>query len=266
MGFWVSDISENTLHRMKRCGMLDHVAAMPLSRLKEVFIKHYNFTRHISEGSVIVMDVLAEDCKDLFQALFDLKFPIYSVLPICHFDASDEISMSNNNSSAYNPRLIAGTSDISIHAYGAALDINPVQNPYVKLGDLDKNDLKIYPAAGKAYLNRHHQQSGMVEDIVSSVQKAGFTIWGGDWTDRRIDYHHFQVPLLVAYLCSEFDRDNAYAFYKIFKDNPAAFSNIEDGIIDKVKIIMKKKTHLQIINDLDNHLHSNNNISLYFDH
>lgn len=94
--------------------------------------------------------------------------------------------MSANNSSCFNFRKIAGTDKLSLHAYGLAIDINPMQNPFIQ-------NSKISPANGKDFIDRSKIKAGMVEPVVEVFYKYGFTEWGGNWQEP-IDYHHFQVP------------------------------------------------------------------------
>lgn len=247
MDFFVSPLSSETQETMKSCGMLDHAAALPFQRLREVFINHYDFEGNIKKGSVIILDVMAEDCRQIFAALYEKEFPIHSVKPICQFDADDNKSMNANNSSAYNPRFIAGTKDLSIHSYGMALDINPVQNPYLKFGDMASHDMKIYPISGKNYLNRAVKQRGMLEDVVDIFYKYGFTIWGGAWTERRIDYHHLQVPACLGLLCTSFNYDEASKIYALYKRKPIAFIDFPEGQLSLLKNYIKVSTFLDVI-------------------
>ena len=79
---------------------------------------------------------------------------------------------------------------MSQHSYGIAIDINPVQNPYIK----NNNEIIIIqPQSGKDFLDRTNIRSGMVEEIVDLFKDHGFN-WGGDWTSLK-DYQHFEYPL-----------------------------------------------------------------------
>jgi len=250
MFFFVSPLSEKTQETMKSCGMLDHAAALPFQRLREVFVRHYDFEGNIKKGSVIMLDVMAEDCRQLFEALYEKEFPIYSVKPICQFNADDNKSMDANNASAYNPRFIAGTNDLSVHSYGMALDINPVQNPYVKFGDMASHNMKIYPAAGKNYLNRAAQQKGMLEDVIPIFYKYGFVVWGGAWNERRIDYHHFQVPACLAILCTIFDYDEALKIYALYKENTDSFLDFPENKLSEFKVHIQTTLYSDILKQL----------------
>ena len=106
-------------------------------------------------------------------------------------------SISSNNTSSFNSRLISGSDLLSIHSYGLAIDINPKQNPYLT----SCSELKIFPKCGQKFTNRSNIRPGMVESFLDNESKTvidvfkenGFTIWGGDW-NSPIDWHHFQLP------------------------------------------------------------------------
>ena len=94
--------------------------------------------------------------------------------------------MAANNSSAFNFRTIAGTNTISRHGFGMAIDINPIQNPYVRGNN-------VLPEAGRAYLNRNDVRPGMIVrggPVYEAFISRGW-IWGGNWNSLQ-DYHHFE--------------------------------------------------------------------------
>jgi hypothetical protein len=98
--------------------------------------------------------------------------------------------MEANNSSGFNCRYIEGTTKYSMHSYGMAIDINPVQNPFILYEDGKK---RVLPEAGKAYLDRGKSKKGMVtEEVISIFKGNNFAVWGGDWKTIK-DYHHFEV-------------------------------------------------------------------------
>ncbi len=169
------------------------------SNLALLNLSYYGFDgKEYHDGKMIVLKDYATNILNIFKILFDNKFPIEKIKLINDYNGSDEDSMSDNNTSAFNCRLIAGSRQLSIHSYGLAIDVNPKQNPYITFND---GDLKLFPKSGKEFLNRSNIRPGMVESLLLNENKTvieifkenGFTIWGGTWNDP-IDWHHFQLP------------------------------------------------------------------------
>jgi len=158
----------------------------PLSDLTYLTITHVNFEGEDQVGHMIVAAAIGDEVLDIFREIYESGFPIYSVRLIDYFDADDYLSIAANNSSAFNFRYIANTTTISRHGFGMAIDINPVQNPYVR-GNT------VLPAAGSAYLDRTDVRPGMIvrgDAVYQAFISRGWT-WGGNWTSLR-DYHHFE--------------------------------------------------------------------------
>ena len=149
-------------------------------------VTHINFAGESTTGHLIVADSLGDEVLEIFQEIYESGFPIYSIRLIDYFDASDYESMAANNSHAFNYRYIAGTTTVSQHGLGRAIDINPIQNPYIR-------GTTIWPAAGEAYLDRTYIRPGMIVpgDAVYTAFRSRGWIWGGNWTSLR-DYHHFE--------------------------------------------------------------------------
>lgn len=162
------------------------------SRLRMIELEYLNFENFVRKGKMVLLDSVAEQVVCIFEELLKLGFQINSVNLMDLFDADDVKSMKANNSSAYNGRLVARTNRWSSHAYGVAIDINPVQNPYLLLNEREEL-LEVIPSAGSEYLDRSNKRKGMVEEIVPIFAKHGFTEWGGNW-ELKPDYHHFQLP------------------------------------------------------------------------
>ncbi|WP_062267831.1 M15 family metallopeptidase [Endozoicomonas arenosclerae] len=147
-----------------------------------------------------------------------MNFPLAKARLMNDYQGDDDASMEDNNTSAFNSRKITGGSKrLSLHAYGTAIDINPVQNPFVSF-DENNPGLSLYkPANGTQYANRQLVRfgklfrTGMSEEISELFAEQGFIYWGGYW-DTPIDYQHFQVSremsefmaLAPAELASEF--------------------------------------------------------------
>lgn len=182
-------------------GVWTENSPIALDRLALISIPYFDFdgAEH-NDGELIVLDAVAEQAAAIFFQLYKNRFPLAKIRSAHHYGASDELSMEDNNSSCFCVRPIEGTDLTSLHSYGLAIDINPLQNPFVMFDEKTGN-AKIYPKNGWEYLNRHNQKEGMVETIVPLLAEHGFFIWGGKWT-TPIDYHHFQPQRGIAELLS----------------------------------------------------------------
>ncbi|HEX8832813.1 MAG TPA: M15 family metallopeptidase [Abditibacteriaceae bacterium] len=133
-------------------------------------------------GQMIVHRELAGEVQQIFAEIFAARFPIARMIPVAAYSWSDDASMADNNSSAFNYRLAVGKSNLSQHAHGRAIDINPVQNPYIK-GDMVLPPGAVYDPAVAGTL---------VADgpVVAAFEARGW-VWGGRWTTLK-DWHHFE--------------------------------------------------------------------------
>jgi hypothetical protein len=117
--------------------------------------------------------------------LYRVGYPIRRMRLIDAYNGSDDRSMAADNTSAFNCRRVAGSSSWSEHAYGRAIDVNPVQNPSVEGGVAS-------PAAGQSYVNRSKHKRGMIHAggaVVRAFASVGWG-WGGSWSSPK-DYQHF---------------------------------------------------------------------------
>lgn len=103
------------------------------------------------EGELVVNKDIADDVLEIFKELYESGYQIEKVRLVDEYDADDEASMSDNNSSAFNFRFISHTTKISKHGMGMAVDINTLYNPYVKTVD---GELSIEPANAADYVDR----------------------------------------------------------------------------------------------------------------
>ena len=174
---------------MEEKNIWTHDCPVALEDLRILEVTHCDFAGQSKLGKIMVHAKLAERALNIFKQLFELQFPIHSIRLINEFDGDDNQSMAANNSSCFNFRKIAGTNNLSIHSYGAAIDINPVQNPYIFYLDGQK---QIQPVASQEFVDRSHQRQGMLEPVVHIFESNGFSDWGGRWTSIK-DYHHFQL-------------------------------------------------------------------------
>ena len=158
--------------------------------LRYVHILHTGFDGETKEGELVVNKAIADDVLAIFEELYRAKYPIEKVRLVDEYDADDEASMSDNNSSAFNFRTISHTTTISKHGLGMAIDINPLYNPYVKTVN---GALSIEPANAAAYVDPSDDNPYRIDhdDLCYKLFiEHGFT-WGGDWVHSK-DYQHFE--------------------------------------------------------------------------
>lgn len=191
MTFSIEPVPEYITRSMKEKNIWTAECPISLQNLRLLTLQHYDFEKNLFSGQLIVHEKISSNVIQIFRELFKIKFPIAKIQLMDTYNGDDNISMESNNSSCFNYRKIANSNIISMHSYGLAIDINPVQNPYITEGS-SKNNLKIWPDQGKDYLNRNNSRPGMVEPVVGIFAKYGFDVWGGSW-NLPVDYHHFQV-------------------------------------------------------------------------
>lgn len=191
----VLPISDALCRDMRATKVLNPGPPVGCDRLRLVRFGYLDFdgAAH-DDGELVVLDAVAEHVRDIFVALRSRGFPITSARLMNHYRGSDDDSMAVNNTSAFNVRRVQGSTAISLHAYGVAIDLNPIQNPYVERSE---RGIHVSPLAGKRYLRRQDQRPGMAEMVVELFAQHGFAQWGGYWP-RGIDYQHFQVGRRLA--------------------------------------------------------------------
>ena len=121
---------------------------LPLTELRYLRLLHKNLSGEVLSGEMICNRAIADALIDIFSRLFDASYPIERMILIDDYDADDELSMRDNNSSCFNFRFVSHTNRISKHGYGLAVDINPLYNPYITFVDGKKN---IEPATAVAF-------------------------------------------------------------------------------------------------------------------
>jgi poly-gamma-glutamate synthesis protein (capsule biosynthesis protein) len=158
-----------------------------LRDLRLVRVTTWGFDHRAHRGRLIVHESHARAIRHVFRVLYRRKYPIRRLRLIDAYGSDDRRSMAADNTSAFNCRFVAGTSRWSMHAYGLALDLNPVENPYVA-GD------HVSPPAGRRYLDRSTQAPGVIHRrgfVVRAFRRIGWE-WGGNWRYPK-DYQHFSA-------------------------------------------------------------------------
>src|SRR3954453_19423072 len=154
------------------------------SQLRTIRLSYWGFDGERRIGRIVVRRTVTGDVVTAFRSLYRAHFPIRAIVPVSAYKGSDDASMAADNTSAFNCRRVEGSSSWSEHAYGEAIDVNPVENPYIAGG-------RVQPAAARAYLNRTRVRRGMAVEggaLVRAFEAVGWR-WGGRWTSPR-DYQH----------------------------------------------------------------------------
>ncbi len=158
-----------------------------ISDLSYLQLSYWGFDNKPHQGVLIVNQQLAPEIVQIFHELFLIKFPIAKMQPLDAYRGDDEQSMEDNNTVAFNCRLITGYSNLfSIHSYGRAIDINPMINPYIKQGE-------VLPPQASNYLSRNPNVRGIIikgNAAYNIFIKYGWQ-WGGKWQSLK-DYQHFE--------------------------------------------------------------------------
>lgn len=193
--FYISEIPNEIFALMQGKSYKDN-CTVPYEDLRYVHILHKDFEGNTKEGELVVNRLIAEDILEIFRELYNQSYPIEKVKLVDEYNADDEASMSDNNSSAFNFRFISYTTTISKHGLGLAIDINTLYNPYVKTVN---GALNIEPANATEYVDRDKEFEHKIDhnDLCYRLfTEHGFE-WGGDWNSAK-DYQHFEVSDAVS--------------------------------------------------------------------
>jgi hypothetical protein len=163
---------------------------VPPGQLRAIRLSYAGFDSRAHTGEIIVNASVVHQVIEVFSLLYRARFPIARMEPVDAFRGSDPRSMAADNTSGFNCRyaVAAGPPQWSMHAYGLAIDVDTVQNPYVEA------DVGVQPPAGAAYLDRSDIRPGMAYPggiLVSAFRSVGWG-WGGNWAGSP-DYQHFSV-------------------------------------------------------------------------
>ena len=189
--FYITEITDDIFDRIKGKSFKDD-CTLPREDLRYLHVLHTDIDGNVHEGEMIVNKRIAEDVLDILRKLYENDYPIEKIRLVDDYDADDERSMEDNNSSSFNFRFISHTTRISKHGLGLAVDINTLYNPYTKVVDGKRI---VEPVTGEPYLDRDASFDYKIEqgDLCSNLFiEHGFE-WGGEWTDRK-DYQHFEMP------------------------------------------------------------------------
>ncbi len=172
---------------------------VPRSDLRYIKLLHWGFDEKIHEGELIVNKAVAEDIVEIFRELYENKYQIKQMVLVDNYNADDRASIAANNTSAFNFRTVTDNPNVlSYHGMGAAIDINPINNPYVWY---DANGrLRWEDPDADLYLDRYASDAArrhMINhnDLCYKLFIQHGWKWGGDWSGT-IDYQHFEKTIV----------------------------------------------------------------------
>ncbi len=178
----VSPVTPTELRHTYRAG-----CPVPPAQLRTIRLTYWGFDNRPHEGALIIRDRVATDVVTVFRRLYIARFPIRRMRLMSAYRGSDDASMAADNTSAFNCRFVKGTRRWSMHAYGEAIDVNTIENPYVQ-------GSRVLPPSGRRYLDRSNSRPGMAVEggvLVRAFDAVGWH-WGGRWTSSK-DYQHFST-------------------------------------------------------------------------
>ena len=162
-------------------------ATVPLDELRYLRLAYYDFEGRQQMGEMVCNKAIAQDLLEIFRALYEAQYPICSIRLVDDFGGSDDASMEADNTSCFNFRTVPGQRNLSRHALGMAVDVNPLENPYITRRG------QVMPAGAEKYVDRTQSFPHKIDrdDLCYRLfQEHGFS-WGGAWQNSK-DYQHFQ--------------------------------------------------------------------------
>lgn len=183
----ITKVSAEQKNKMISTGSWRSGCPVEVGDLRILTLNYWGFDGSIRVGQLMVHNDVAQDVVNVFNKLFDVRYPVHRVNLVEEYDASDLKSMQADNTSAFNCRIVPGSSTWSQHAYGRAIDLNPFENPEVRNGNID-------PPQAARYVDRTLSDRGMIKPndaAVKAFESIGWS-WGGDWGSPK-DYQHFSL-------------------------------------------------------------------------
>ena len=188
-GFYQETLSDTLIERITGSSYHEN-DDISLDQLRFLHVLYYDFNNEIKDGELICNKQIADDLLEIFSTLYDNAYQIDKIQLIDVYDADDDLSCADDNTACFNYRVVAGSTTLSKHALGMAIDINPFYNPYVTYPNGKE---RISPAGSEVYADRSNDNPHMIRKGDLCYQlfiDHGFT-WGGEWKSLK-DYQHFQ--------------------------------------------------------------------------
>ena len=171
----------------------DKEIAISYEELSYMNVLYYDFNGEVQTGELICNQKIAQDLIEIFYELYQNEYQIEKIRLIDEYGGDDTASMMDNNTSCFNYRAVDGTSSLSKHAIGCAIDINPFYNPYVVFNKDGSGETYISPEGSEIYADRSQNFPYKIDenDLCYKLFKEHGFVWGGDWNSCK-DYQHFQ--------------------------------------------------------------------------
>lgn len=188
-GFTAELISDEVFSRIYGLSYKED-CTVPLDDLRYLKVLYIDFDGETQNGEIICNKAIAEDLLEIFSELYQAAYPIEKIRLIDEYNADDTVSITANNTSCFNYRVVDGSTTLSKHALGLAIDINPFYNPYVTYPN---GKVRISPIGSEPYADRGWDFPHKIDEndlCFKLFQEHGFT-WGGNWKTLK-DYQHFQ--------------------------------------------------------------------------
>ncbi len=190
-GFFYEPLSEELIAYITGTSYPEASTEVSYDDLVYVNVLHKDFDGKTASGELICNKIIAEDLLEIFYDLYLADYQIEKMVLIDEYEGDDILSMEDNNTSCFNYRTIAGSSTLSQHSLGLAIDINPLYNPYITY---NKNgSTNVSPVSGEIYADRLAAFPYKIDETDLCYRlfvEHGFS-WGGNWNSSK-DYQHFQ--------------------------------------------------------------------------
>lgn len=195
-GFYYEPLTESVKKRITGISYPESGCTVPYEDLNYVGLKYIDFDGQEQTGELICNKAVARDMAEIFYELYRNEYQLERVRLIDEYNGDDTASMAENNTSCFNYRVVDGTTNLSKHAYGLAIDVNPYYNPYVVFGRNPDGSDYISPPGSEIYADRSRNFAYKIDETDLCYRlftEHGFT-WGGNWNSSK-DYQHFQKTI-----------------------------------------------------------------------
>ena len=195
-GFYYEPLSDDIKQRITGISYPETGCTVPYEDLSYVGLLYIDFNGEEQSGELICNKAIAQDMVEIFYELYRNDYRIERIRLVDEYGGDDTLSMLDNNTSCFNYRVVDGTTTLSKHALGCAIDINPFYNPYIVFNKNGSGETYISPKGSEIYADRSQNFPYKIDEndlCYKLFTKHGFT-WGGNWNSTK-DYQHFQIVL-----------------------------------------------------------------------